>query len=698
MSEQNTSNTPEAKRKKAQSSSKPPEKKSLGASATAKSPASGKKEERSPAKRAEGKKSEQKKPGKVSLSLGNLIQKEDVSSAPSGKKASAKREKPAVKAENPIAADMEGAAKKSGKAAEASEMKKSSSPKAKKPAATDEAKGAAETKKTVQKANASSAKKSGSAAKAPSSPQSATPKAKPSSKSKAAEPSLSAVAVRKHGPKAASNPRPVSAAHKSAQAKKPKKPAPPEPRRPMTRAELRRLAQLKKDRKIVALLGVLVALVLGLFVRQFLLYRDFDKMREAVEIVTFYDGTYVDGINVSGLTLEAAQTRWADEIEPSYSGRTVTLSEGGSVTAAELGYSSDFMEVLEEAWNSARSGSLEERYRKVTQLAQTPENFPVTRSLYDPETLDSFVENLSSQIETSVKEAGIDGFDETKYTFVYTEGTVGKEVDEQQIAADIAATMEAGGGNVTIDVVETHPTTTIEDVKDNYGLISYAITDASTSKASRLSNIKLAMDTINGYCLEPGETFSFNEVVGERTTARGYKEATAYSGGSVVQEVGGGICQVSSTLFNAAVKANLEIVERHEHSMEVSYVGRGKDATVDWGNKDLKFKNTSDEPVYIACLLDGSKNVRIGIYGRFLPDGMYITLETSTVSRTQYETQYKLNPSLPFGAKKVTRSGKYSYVTDTYRVVWSADGKELDKTYMFRSKYDGRSEIVEYGG
>ena len=131
--------------------------------------------------------------------------------------------------------------------------------------------------------------------------------------------------------------------------------------------------------------------------------------------------------------------------------------------------------------------------------------------------------------------------------------------------------------------------------------------------------------------------------------------------------------------------------------MEVDYVSRGRDATVDWGNIDFKFKNTSSEPVYICCVLDSGKNVRVGIFGRLLEDGVSIALDTTTVSRTNYETQYVLNASLAPGARQLKQSGKYAYVTDTYKVLLDRDGNELARSYMFRSRYLGRPQIYELG-
>ncbi len=274
---------------------------------------------------------------------------------------------------------------------------------------------------------------------------------------------------------------------------------------------------------------------------------------------------------------------------------------------------------------------------------------------------------------------------------------VGSEVDTEQLTEDLIAALESGGGTVELVVNAVQPSVTKDEISEMYGMIDYAVTNASSSSSNRLSNIKLALELINGTSLEPGETFSFNDVVGERTTERGFKSATAYSGGSVVNEVGGGICQVSTTLFNAAVKADLEIVERHNHSMTVSYVDKGKDAAVDWGNKDLKFTNTSDDTIYICCYLDSDKRVRIGIFGKLLENGEKITIEAETTGTISYDTVYQENTSLATGVTQVVQSGKKGYTAVAYKVRSDADGNEISRELLCKSTYRATTQIIEYG-
>ena len=257
--------------------------------------------------------------------------------------------------------------------------------------------------------------------------------------------------------------------------------------------------------------------------------------------------------------------------------------------------------------------------------------------------------------------------------------------------------LNAGGGTVELVVNSIQPAVKKADIASQYGMIASAVTNASSSSSNRLSNIKLALQFINGTCLAPGETFSFNGTVGERTTARGFKAATAYSSGKVVEEVGGGICQVSTTLFNAAVKSDMKIVERHNHSLTVGYVDLGKDAAVNWDSQDLRFTNTSSDNVYICCYLTSDKRVRFGIFGKLLPNGESITVEGVTTGRVDYQTVYQPSMTLASGETKVAQSGKQGYTAEAYKIRWDANGNQISKELLCKSTYRSTDEIIEYG-
>lgn len=190
---------------------------------------------------------------------------------------------------------------------------------------------------------------------------------------------------------------------------------------------------------------------------------------------------------------------------------------------------------------------------------------------------------------------------------------------------------------------------------------------------NRSINIGLAAESIDGTILLPGETFSFNEVVGPRTAAKGYRTAHIFVAGRITDGTGGGVCQVSTTLYNAVLRANLEVTERHNHMFAVGYVPLGHDAAVSYGYADLVFKNTTAYPLRInaAVLSDNSLNIRI-ISTNDYP-GQKVKLATKTISTTPIAVQYIDDISLPQGTYIVAENGIEGYVVDTYIKVYNGD-------------------------
>ena len=441
--------------------------------------------------------------------------------------------------------------------------------------------------------------------------------------------------------------------------------------------------------------GIFAILALGwLLARR---HEAFEVMKQAVEAQTFYEGTTVDGVDVSGKTLSAALNHWQKRIEPTFAERAVTVDGQGTVTAQALGYQSDYESVLNNAWSAGRRGSLEQRYRAVLNRQYHPVAYQVTRTLYSEAALDSYVQAIGAKLDTPARDAAISSFDVNQYAFVFTDSAEGRRLDADGLKQAIGAALSAGGGAVEPVVEAVQPAITTAEVASKYGMVTSAVTNASSSSSNRLKNIERAIELINGYCLKPGETFSFNDVVGQRTVDRGFRKATAYSGGDVTEEVGGGICQVSTTLFNAAVKADLEIVERHNHSLTVGYVDKGKDATVNWKSQDLKFKNTSGDDIYICCFLSDDKRVRFGLFGRLLENGETITVEGVVKETIKYETKYVPSAFLAPGQTEVSSPGKNGYKAEAYKIRWDAAGNEISKELLCKSYYKAKDEVIQYG-
>lgn len=212
---------------------------------------------------------------------------------------------------------------------------------------------------------------------------------------------------------------------------------------------------------------------------------------------------------------------------------------------------------------------------------------------------------------------------------------------------------------------------------------------------SRATNIAIAAKTINGTIILPGETFSYNKVLGNTTKEKGYQLGTAYVAGKVVPAYGGGICQVSTTLYNTVLYANLEIVERYNHSYAVSYVPAGRDATVSYGGKDFKFKNTRTYPMKIVA---SAKNgvVSISLVGIKEEKEYGIEIKSSVLSTTPYSTTYENNSSLVEGKQRIIQNGHNGCKSKSYKIV-KYNGKVISKTLLSSDTYKPMNRIIEKG-
>ena len=217
-------------------------------------------------------------------------------------------------------------------------------------------------------------------------------------------------------------------------------------------------------------------------------------------------------------------------------------------------------------------------------------------------------------------------------------------------------------------------------------------TDFNPGNKGRTTNVLLATDFCNGVFLMPGDVFSYNDSVGPRTYERGFKDATVYVGNSAEDGVGGGICQVSSTIYYAALRADLKIVERYAHSRMVTYVPLGEDATVAWGSKDFKFENNTDFPMKVVTS-HKTNNLTVKLYGTQTVENKVVKIETTQLSKTPFEVVYEVDETLAPGTESVKSNGYTGYKTESYRVVY-IDGKEVSRTFENKSTYKKYDKVI----
>ena len=275
----------------------------------------------------------------------------------------------------------------------------------------------------------------------------------------------------------------------------------------------------------------------------------------------------------------------------------------------------------------------------------------------------------------------------------------GVDFDTAQAQAVLDAAGE--GETVSVPLLLTEPKLTTAKLEAN--LFKDVLGSGSTTCAgpsNRWYNIDLAAKRLNGTILLPGETFSYNDTVGPYTLASGYKAAGTYQNGQSVDATAGGICQLSSNLYWVTLKANLEIVERHNHRYAVGYVPDGMDATVWYGSQDFRFKNNTNYPIKIVTESydkGGARYLTVKIYGTN-EDGRYAVPDNSVFDRVAPTTQYKADESIPRGTTKVdSKQNAYrGRKARTYRYIYDKDGSLLEKEDLGVSTYAMRPTTILY--
>ena len=440
---------------------------------------------------------------------------------------------------------------------------------------------------------------------------------------------------------------------------------------------------------------------------------DFANQRRAMFTDRIYPGTYIDNVQVDGMTREEAMRAVTAVHQDQDRAFDITVSVGNEswhVNSERVPVSRNTAETVERAWASGRSNTaglgagdvtpFQERVRILSERINMSNPNPVTFATvqdYDHEALRNLTDGIVNYVNRDPVNSVVKSFDFNKKTFSFTSDKPGARIDPDVLYGQLTELLDSG---VTRKEIRVVPEKIIADVTktelmNNFGLIS-AYTTQTTNNNNRNTNIQLSAQAINGKTVLPGEIFSFNGATGERTAAKGYKEAPAISGGQSKDEVGGGVCQTSSTLFNAVVRADLEIIERNPHAWPSNYIEKGFDATVNWPGLDLKFRNNTNQPIFIVAGYS-KRQVTVNIYGMSLGPGVKIDLESELVQTIPQPegTNYVVNTALAPGESKKTVTGRKGYVVNTWKI-WYKGNRETKRELLFKTTYKAYQETVEY--
>ena len=440
---------------------------------------------------------------------------------------------------------------------------------------------------------------------------------------------------------------------------------------------------------------------------------NFADCRRAMFTDRIYPGTYIDNVQVDGMTREEAIRAVSAVHEDNGRAFDITVSVGNEswhVNSERVPVSRNTEEMVERAWANGRSNSaslgagdttpFQERVRVLSERVDRGNPQPATYATkqdYDHEALRNLTDGIVNYVNRDPVNSMVKSFDFNTKTFTFTDDKPGAKLDADDLYTQMTDLLDAGVTQKEVWIVPEKiiAEVTKTELMNSFGLIS-AYTTQTTNNNNRNNNIQLSAQAINGVTVLPGEIFSFNGATGERTAAKGYKEAPAIAGGQSKDEVGGGVCQTSSTLFNAVARADLEIIERNPHAWPSSYIEKGFDATVNWPGLDFKFRNNTEWPIFIVAGYS-KRQVTVNIYGMSLGAGVKIDLESELV-RTIPQPEginYVVNTALAPGESKKTISGRKGYEVTTWKV-WYNGNREIKREVLFKTTYKAYQETVEY--
>lgn len=420
----------------------------------------------------------------------------------------------------------------------------------------------------------------------------------------------------------------------------------------------------------------------------------------AADSNTITKGVFIDEVDVSGLNAKEAEKKVNDFVDELRE-RELSIRVDDNIVSTklgDLGYRHKMNDVIEQALDLGSVGNLIKRYKDLKDIAQGGINYQIEFTINE--------NSIRELIATKLSEFNVEPVNATISRsggkMIYTDHILGKSVDIESTVSEVVNTILNSWNREDIvidaymeDVTPVYTRDVVELCNTLMGSFSTEYADSAEGRAANLAN---GARLINNAVIYPGEVFSAYEYLAPFTGKNGYYVAGAYSKGKVIDSVGGGACQVTTTLYNAVLEAELEIVERQAHSMTISYVGLSRDAAIAGTYKDLKFKNNTDVPILIQAYTKGRK-ITFNIWGHETRDvdNRRIEFETRVLSETAPPADViDEDPSKPITYKKVTQSAHTGYKTELYKVVYE-NGVEVSRTLVNKSNYIPAPRYVTIG-
>jgi len=469
----------------------------------------------------------------------------------------------------------------------------------------------------------------------------------------------------------------------------------PKPRK-ISSAAARKRKKKKQQQRMIIILGSVFAVLLSFFLFMFIRNQQIAAAEAAAQIAAeeaaraqleqekqefeaivrsdkFLEGITVNGVAIGGMTKDEAKTALAPVIQSLTAQRILQLVYDNKLFPLDLSNMPSTVNtdaVLKEAFDLAKTAIDYTSLMAVVEDTRTNGHELTLSVSYDLSSLNAAVAQIASQIDIPAQEAQVTGVDKETHKLTFKNEVVGYVVDQPALINLIADAVKTNSKNpIDIPIIVTQPTLTAAALQGQYVLRASATTDFSSSTSERKYNVRKGAGLINGSVLKPGDTFSTNDTLGVRSTGNGWKMANAYESGAVVPQAGGGVCQLSSTLYNAVVKGDLEIVYRRNHSMPVHYIKEGLDATINSvGNIiDFQFKNNTTSDIVIIGYTSGNK-LTFEVWGIPFATTEYdeIKLSSALVS-TQENAGEPVQIEVPVGTEKA--NGSQMVAGETYVAV-----------------------------
>ncbi len=407
-----------------------------------------------------------------------------------------------------------------------------------------------------------------------------------------------------------------------------------------------------------------------------------------------FPNVFINNINVGGLTPSEAKLKADERLKKQLDEFVIQLVYGDNMW--DLNYKDIDLHYLldnsiENAYKVGRDKSCVYGLKTIFSLRKKPRIIKL-ESDYNLAKIEDKINEISKILDRPPINAKII---RENGNFVIIKEVLGTEVDKKILRHSIIdAVNNFNSASINIDVKKIGPRITERNLNDIKDLVGESVTRFNSQDKGRTENIKIAANVINGTILMPGEEFSFNDSIGPRSAEAGYKEASVIVDGEFTTGIGGGVCQVSTTLYQAVLKSDVEITSRRNHGLPVGYVPMGQDATIAYGYIDFKFINNKEFPIYIESFVKGGE-LHIKLYSK-KADNIHIDLESEILEVIEPKMQIKKDENMYLSERKVSKNGKRGYRVATYKV-YLQEGQEVRRKLISKDYYPPRDGLIIEG-